>query len=383
MKERRFGLGFVAMVAAVFASMGVLGATAADGPAHAAGRDFLAKAATALKAVQEGVTDDKILGPLKKAKIEKGEGYLTIATDTAESWPNFPSKSRNLARPVRGYGRLRIDAYADFFKGPPGTPFIPPPGCHYGSTDLVVPGTSAKIMIETTTSDPGAQRRLVNLVVKELGKAGITARPSDPESVDSFPRPPAAGTPVPPITPPAGCGFSVDRTGRAAQMVPNVRQDVPVNTQASLRKTVGGGFEDWEYPRANLLPHELPGLIYVSGPTDPRSKTDWRKPVAFTQKPTGVAVAVNCYRKPAKLPPRVTTGNPMPADILTEPDYEYRATEFHGLKAATATAESREVFVFRDGDILYKIEAAQGDARSRRDAVRSAAEAIWKFRHPH
>jgi hypothetical protein len=164
----------------------------ADSPARPDGREFLAKAAAAVKSVQEKVKDDKILQPLENAKIKQHEGSLSVQADTRESWPNFPSKPRNLAR---GYGRLWLSVCADLPTTPTGTPFVPPPGCYAGSTWLVVPRTSSKILVSTTTSDPEAQRRLVDLVVKALGESGITACPADPEKVDSFPRPAAKPPP--------------------------------------------------------------------------------------------------------------------------------------------------------------------------------------------
>ena len=214
MNERLFGMPIVAIVAAAFAGAGVLHGVAAESPVQVAGQDFLAKATVALKAVQTKVKDDKILGPLTNAKVEEGKdyqtgnGYLTVFTKTPESWPNFPSKPHNLAR---GYGSLRLDVYAELPKELSWTPIMPPPGCYCGRTYLVVPETQAKIVIWTTTSDPEAQRRLVNMIVKELGNTGIVARPSDPEKVDSVPRPPTGfgppNIPVPssPPTQPRGC----------------------------------------------------------------------------------------------------------------------------------------------------------------------------------
>jgi hypothetical protein len=142
-------------------------------------QDFLAKATLALKAVQAAVKDDKILGPLAKAELKQDQGSVTIRTETLESWPNFPSKPRNLER---GFGWLRLEVNAELPKLLPGTPFFPPPGCHYGSTWLAVPGTQAKILVESTTSDSGAHRRLVELVAKELTAASIATRPNDPEN---------------------------------------------------------------------------------------------------------------------------------------------------------------------------------------------------------
>ena len=82
----------------------------------------------------------------------------------------------------------------------PGTPFMPPPGCYSGASYLVVPNTPARILVETTTSDPEAQRRLVDLAVKELNNAGITARLEVPEKEGTAPGPvktsPPAGQPA-------------------------------------------------------------------------------------------------------------------------------------------------------------------------------------------
>lgn len=54
--------------------------------------------------------------------------------------------------------------------------------------------------------------------------------------------------------------------------------------------------------------------------------------------------------------------------------------EFHDLRAATATTENRHVIVFRRGDILYKVEALNGEAEVRQEWVAVAAEMIWNSR---
>lgn len=180
----------------------MLGAAAAGGSDLEAERDFLAKAKVAMKAIQQNVKDDKILSPIAKGTIEEATGsnggsYLTIGVSTPESWPNLPSKPKNLDR---GYGRLRIDVYANQREKLPITPFMPPPGCFWGTTYLIVPNTPARILVETMTSDPAAQRRLVDLAIKELNNAGITARLEVPEKQDIAPGPvktsPPAGQPA-------------------------------------------------------------------------------------------------------------------------------------------------------------------------------------------
>ncbi len=45
-----------------------------------------------------------------------------------------------------------------------------------------------------------------------------------------------------------------------------------------------------------------------------------------------------------------------------------------------ATAEGREVFIYRDGDIIFKVESDEGTEAPRENVARSAAEAIWMFR---
>jgi hypothetical protein len=188
MRGQCFNLRCVLVVAAIVAMQG---ATAASGSDLEAERDFLAKAKVAMKAIQENVKDDKILSPIAKGTIEEGmgsngESYLTIGVSTPESWPNFPSKPKNLDR---GYGRLRIDVYANQREKLPITPFMPPPGCFWGTTYLIVPNTPARILVETTTSDPAAQRRLVDLAIKEFSSAGITARLEVPDKEDIAPCP--------------------------------------------------------------------------------------------------------------------------------------------------------------------------------------------------
>ena len=171
-------------------------------PVQVTAEDFLAKATVALNGIQAKIRNDKILCPLATAKVEEGKdyqtgkGYLTIFTKTSESWPGFPSKN---GPRYRGFGQLRIDVYAELPKELPSCPFIPPAGCYVGSTYLVVPDTQSKIIVDSMTSDPAAQRRLVNVVAKELNNAGIAARPNDPEKIDSVPRP--STTPPPPSVP--------------------------------------------------------------------------------------------------------------------------------------------------------------------------------------
>lgn len=66
---------------------------------------------------------------------------------------------------------------------------------------------------------------------------------------------------------------------------------------------------------------------------------------------------------------------------LLEPAYRYAKAAFHGLRAASASDEERDVFAYRDGDWLFKVEAAGGEPESRREIITAAAEVIWKFRH--
>ena len=157
---------------------------------------------------------------------------------------------------------------------------------------------------------------------------------------------------------------------------------VIVNSQKSLADVVGDGFRDlaWEYP-AGILPREHLGLTYVSGPGDQGlGMGSWRKSIILKDKITGVELSVNCYRR------RETTaadyGGVQPCIALAEPDYQYKPAAFHRLQAAAATAEEREVFVFRDGDHLIKVEATGGKVEARRELTADLAEAIWKFRHP-
>lgn len=155
---------------------------------------------------------------------------------------------------------------------------------------------------------------------------------------------------------------------------------VVVNSQKSLADAVGDGFRDetWEHP-TGLLPAEFPSLVYVSGPADRGLlKAAWRKPVALRDKAAGVEVAVNCYRVRQKQNKGIGPGTPFVP--LLEPDYRYAKAEFHGLRAASASDGERDVFAFRDGDRLFKVEAAGGRAEARRKATAAAAEAIWKYR---
>lgn len=162
---------------------------------------------------------------------------------------------------------------------------------------------------------------------------------------------------------------------------------VVVNSQKSLSDAVGDGFTDgaWEYP-IKLLPSEFPGLIHVGGPGDTGTfgKGTWRKPVVLTDKASGVQLAVNCYRmrdeKGSAAAPTTPSVSGTPFAPLWEPDYRYKNVEFHGLRAATASEANRETFVFRDGDLLFKFDAACGNAETRREAITTAAETTWKFR---
>ncbi len=151
---------------------------------------------------------------------------------------------------------------------------------------------------------------------------------------------------------------------------------VVVNSQKSLVDAVGDGFDEaWEYP-FGLVPREFPGLSYVSGPGDQGlgPKGSWRKPIVLKDRASGVEIFVNCYRRHERKRP---TGPPLtPAAPDLEPDYRYTPVVFHGLRAAAAS----EVFVFRDGDLLFKVKAAGGNAEMRRRTISGAAETIWKFR---
>jgi hypothetical protein len=159
---------------------------------------------------------------------------------------------------------------------------------------------------------------------------------------------------------------------------------VPVNSQASLTKIVGKGFDDEtrEYPKG-LLPAKFVGVALVSGPEDVdlSFKAAWRKPVVLKHAASGAEVQVNCYlrreqRAEALLPKT-------PFQTLTEPDAEFEAAKFHDLKAATASADGRAVFAFVDGAHLFKVVATGGKKPEELQALAmAAAEAIWAHRHP-
>jgi hypothetical protein len=160
---------------------------------------------------------------------------------------------------------------------------------------------------------------------------------------------------------------------------------VTVNSQKSLADAVGEGFGDgtWEYP-TRLLPREYPDLTYVSGPGDRGlgPKGAWRKPVVLTNRLSSVRLAVNVYRRRERPAAAGGVGSRTPFAPLDEPDYRYVPAEFHGLRAAAATEGERQVFAFRDGDLLFKIEAAGGKPEARRSSIAAVAEAIWEFRRP-
>jgi hypothetical protein len=185
----------------------------------------------------------------------------------------------------------------------------------------------------------------------------------------------AAGQPAQDLRPP-GSGVAMRAT---------------VNSQQSLADAVGAEFqgETWEHP-SGLLAREFPGFTYVSGPYDKElsGKAQWRKPVILKNKTSGMELAINCYRHRPPPPPRpkpatekeksLIAGSPsMPLD---EPNYPYKPIEFHQLRAATAGSGGHEAFVFRDGDLLFKIEVTGGKTEDRQKAAAAAAEAIWKFR---
>lgn len=157
---------------------------------------------------------------------------------------------------------------------------------------------------------------------------------------------------------------------------------VVVNSQKSLADAVGDGFQNeaWEYP-AGLAPDEFEGLVYVSGPADPGldPKAAWRKPITLFDKTAGLQVTVNCYRLREKQ--TKADGPSTPSAPLLEPDYRYAKAEFHGLRAANASDGERDVFAFRDGNRLFKVEAANGRTEVRRKATARVAEAIWKCGH--
>lgn len=170
------------------------------------------------------------------------------------------------------------------------------------------------------------------------------------------------------------------------KVLPSGRESarVLVNSQKSLVEAIGDGFQDtaWEYP-SGLVPRELPNLTYVSGPGDEGlgPKGAWRKPIIVKDEASGVMVSINCYRW--RHDKRAPGGRPVtPAAPLLEPNYRYRPAEFHGLRAATASEEDREVFTFRDGDLLFKFEATGGRPDVRRRTPSAAAEGVWWFRHP-
>ncbi len=134
------------------------------------------------------------------------------------------------------------------------------------------------------------------------------------------------------------------------------------------------------------MPRKIPDFNFVNGPQylGLSPKGAWRKPVLFKHATTGVKISLNCYNRakkdeaPAIAPKKKLSGTPfMP---LLEPDFHYQPQAFHELKAAAASEKDRDVFVFRDGDLLFKIETNEGDARMRQRVATTFAEEIWKFR---
>jgi len=158
--------------------------------------------------------------------------------------------------------------------------------------------------------------------------------------------------------------------------------EVVVNSQASLRDIVGVGFRDeaWHYS-AELLPTKIPAMTYVSGPGDAGlfPKATWRKPLVFQDAKAKVRVHLNCYRR---LEAKQADGAPgTPFVALLEPAYEYDKAEFHGLPAAKASRGSRDVFLFCEGDLLFKVEVIGGEAIDRQATIATTSEAIWRFRN--
>ena len=157
---------------------------------------------------------------------------------------------------------------------------------------------------------------------------------------------------------------------------------VPVNSQKTLADIVGVGFqgEAWTHP-AGLLPSEFPELAYISGPSDADQapKGEWRQPVVLRHQASSVVVHVNCYRR-REVPAAPADKAPLtPFVPLMELNYQYEPIRFHDLRAATATTENRDLIAFRHGDILFKVDAADGSAKVRRRMAVATAEAIWDF----
>lgn len=188
-------------------------------------RDFLARAAGAIQAVQARAKTDVTLHPFAEAKLERGENpmvmpeapildkgmptfrahvakgrFVVFSVKTAEVWDGFPTKVPYGAAPrVRGHGYLTIGVYENLPGKLACTPFMPPQGCYGGSTYLSIPGTPAKVHVDTLTSDRKANQRLVDMVVEELAKVGIRAVP--PKN-DMEPQPVTSLGPSPAIVPP-------------------------------------------------------------------------------------------------------------------------------------------------------------------------------------
>lgn len=192
----------LAMVGVVL--LAIISSSACGGEPTKTDKNYLARAARALEAVQVRVKTDAILRPLSNAKLERGENpmvmsetppldkgepsftartakgkFVVISVETAETWDGFPTKApHGTPPPVRRQGHLSIGVYENLPGRLAGTPFLPPPGCYRGNTYLSVPGTPAKVVVDTLTSDRKANQRLVDMVVEELAKVGIKAVPA-------------------------------------------------------------------------------------------------------------------------------------------------------------------------------------------------------------
>ena len=201
-------------------------------------KDFIVRAAGTIEAVQARVKADPILRPLSDAKLKASDRslrsrvlgvpdnrYVALRAETSELWSDYHSpKDVNKADRLHGLLSIYVSEKPPEVEGMPAHTFTPPSGCWSGKTRFSVSGMPARVDVVTRTSDRGAHRRLINILMEESAKMGIPLKPKDGEPLVSSEGHPSQR----PIPPPSSLHVRPSVAPRQQQPTqPGTQQHIP------------------------------------------------------------------------------------------------------------------------------------------------------------
>jgi hypothetical protein len=205
--------------------------------------DFIVWAAGVIEAVQSRVKADPILRPIANAKMIIYEPSLRsralgVADKDQWRWVEARAETAEVSKspqnadvawrgsliicvsvkPSAQKETLNKNERADL-----GPLDAAPASCWWGRTNLSTPGTVADVHVATLTSDRGAHRRLIGILMEESAKTGLPLKAMEGSALDSFTLPPLPPDGYSPPLSPAG-------SPTLPQLVPSIPREQPPPT---------------------------------------------------------------------------------------------------------------------------------------------------------